>query len=830
MAKLERLVLQGFKSFKRKASVPFPSGFSVVTGPNGSGKSNIGDAISFVLGKTSSRVLRAKKAQDLIFHGGKKKGASDYAIVTLYFDNKDKSLPLPEQNPSISRRINQKGVSTYRLNGKVVTRQQIVDLFAQAGIHHDGHNMIQQGDVTQIVEMDSVERREILDEISGIAEYDDKKRKAEKELLKIDDKVKEADIILNEKTQIIEKLKTDRDAAIEYKKGVDDLDNIRSAITIKSFSEAESGLKSAEEKIKSKEKGFEDLEKEIKKLDEELIKEEQALKKLTDNVVKASNQIEVTKKIERLRSDIEITKDKIITKRNEIIRLQDMIDRIQIISMGRGASPLIKDVLKIKGVRGTFSNLISVPNEYSTAVSIAAGGHMNDIVVDTTDVAVKGVNYLKAAKAGRARFIPLDKIQSFKKGNLPKPAIGWLSDLVEYSPRYSAAVKYVLGSTACVKDIETAKRISSIQRLRMVSLDGDMMEASGAITGGYFKNKVKSTTDVTGYVNEKNSLEKEIEKYEVILRDYNQQLEKLADKEVGTSTANFERERIKIDEKTERLREKRSDAYERRVELQQTISKLNIQKARWEAKHDNFKVSIEAHKKTKKKDIGKELEEFMKNSVLKLKEMEINLVEKIEVMGPVNMKAIDDFETIKEEFDDFKEKVDKIVKEKTSITETIVKIETKRLTTFMATLNEVSSNFKQVYRELTGGDADLELENQNDMNTGLMIKASPGGKKLLNIDALSGGEKTLTAFAFLFAIQRHKPSPFYVLDEADAALDEVNTKKIVELIKKQSKLAQFIVISHNDTLVREGDQIYGVTMDDGESKILTIELPKTKNN
>ncbi|MBU2520105.1 MAG: chromosome segregation protein SMC [Nanoarchaeota archaeon] len=827
MAKLERLVLQGFKSFKRKASVPFPSGFSVVTGPNGSGKSNIGDAISFVLGKTSSRLMRAKKSQELIFHGGKKKGGSEYAIVTLYFDNHDNNLPLPEKNPSISRRINQKGVSTYRLNGKVVTRQQIVDIFAQAGIHHDGHNIIQQGDVTQIVEMDAVERREILDEISGIAEYDDKKKKAEKELEKIDDKVKEAEIILNEKVQIIEKLKTDRDAALEYKKAVDNLDKIRNASALKSYDEAEKGLEISSKKIEEKEKQFEALEKEIKELDGKLEKEENALETLTKKVLKASNNIEITKKIERLRSNIEITKDKIISRRSEIGRLHDMIDRIQSLSIGRGASPAIKDLLKMKGVCGTFANLVSVPGDYATAVEIAAGGHMSDVVVDSTGTAVKCVQYLKSNKAGRARFIPLDKIQSFKKGNLPKDAIGWLSDLVEYSPRYSAAIKYVLGSTACVKDIEIAKKISSTQRLRMVSLDGDIMEASGAITGGYFKRRLKTTADTTDYVKEKAELEKEIEKLEVVLRSYNKDLEKYADEEVGTETTNFERERVKIDERLKRIREKRNEAYEDRVELQQTIGKLNVQRARWEAKHDGFRVNLEARTKRKeKKDIEKEVEEFMKMPSSKLNEMETNLVERIDLMGPVNMKSIDDFETIKEEFDDFKEKVDKIVTEKNSILETITTIETKRLTTFSATLTEVSKNFKTVYRELTGGEADLELEGENDMNTGLLIKASPGGKKLLNIDSLSGGEKTLTAFAFLFAIQRHKPSPFYILDEADAALDEMNTRKIVDLIKKQSKLAQFIVISHNDTLVREGDQIYGVTMDDGESKILSIELPK----
>ena len=142
-----------------------------IIGPNGAGKSNIADAIVFVLGKTSARALRAKKAQELIFHGGNNKPESEYAKVTLDFSNEDKKFSFEDEILSVSRRINQKGISTYRLNGKVVTRQQILDIFSQAGIRPDGYNIIQQGDVNQIIDMNPIERRGIIDEISGIMEY-----------------------------------------------------------------------------------------------------------------------------------------------------------------------------------------------------------------------------------------------------------------------------------------------------------------------------------------------------------------------------------------------------------------------------------------------------------------------------------------------------------------------------------------------------------------------------------------------------------------------------------------------------------------------------------
>jgi chromosome segregation protein len=211
-------------------------------------------------------------------------------------------------------------------------------------------------------------------------------------------------------------------------------------------------------------------------------------------------------------------------------------------------------------------------------------------------------------------------------------------------------------------------------------------------------------------------------------------------------------------------------------------------------------------------------------TTLKQKERENSLA--IQEMGHVNMKALEDFGSFREEFDEFKGKVDKIVEEKRSIEETIAKIEEKRMSAFMATLTGVARNFKEVYRDLTGGEADLELQDPKSLDSGLIIKANPAGKKLLHMDSMSGGEKTLTAFAFVFAIQKHRPAPFYVLDEADAALDKRNTERIVRLLKKQAKDAQFIVISHNDTLVRGADSLYGITMDAGESKIMAVELPQ----
>ena len=156
---ITKMTLQGFKSFNKKISIPFLPGFNVIAGPNGSGKSNILDAIAFVLGRTSAKSLRADRLYELIFHGGEGKTPADQASVTLYLDNSQKQFPYEDGEVTVTRKVNKNGLSAYKLNSRTVTREKILQLLSGVRIHPDGHNIILQGDVTQIIEMNPVERR-----------------------------------------------------------------------------------------------------------------------------------------------------------------------------------------------------------------------------------------------------------------------------------------------------------------------------------------------------------------------------------------------------------------------------------------------------------------------------------------------------------------------------------------------------------------------------------------------------------------------------------------------------------------------------------------------
>ena len=145
----------------------------------------------------------------------------------------------------------------------------------------------------------------------------------------------------------------------------------------------------------------------------------------------------------------------------------------------------------------------------------------------------------------------------------------------------------------------------------------------------------------------------------------------------------------------------------------------------------------------------------------------------------------------------------------------------------MKTYKIIAENFNRIFLSLsTKGEAFMELENKEDpLQGGLDIRVKIVGNKYLDIKSLSGGEKTLTALAFIFAIQEHQPASFYLLDEVDAALDKKNSQLLSQLIKKYSATAQYILISHNDSVITEADQVYGVSMqENGISKVISLKL------
>ncbi len=331
MTKINKLILHGFKSFARRTELLFNDDFNCVVGPNGSGKSNILDALCYVLGKSSAKALRTEKSSHLIYNGGKSKKPSEKAEVSIVFDNKGKDFPYDVPEIKVSRFVNHKGNSVYKINDKTVTRQQVVELLSLAKIDADGHNIILQGDIIRFCEMAGEERRMLIEEIAGISVYEDKKNKALSQLNGVEEKLKEAEIVLNERGEYLKGLKKERDEALKYSDLNNKLKTSKASYLNKQIERKSSEFNKYDVELK---KQYELIEKQrniISELKDEINKKRTEIDEINKEIETKGEkeQVKLHKEVEELRVNIGTSKNKIESMKNEIVKVKQRKEQLQ---------------------------------------------------------------------------------------------------------------------------------------------------------------------------------------------------------------------------------------------------------------------------------------------------------------------------------------------------------------------------------------------------------------------------------------------------------------------------------------------------------------------
>ncbi len=331
MTRINKIVIKGFKSFAKRTELLFGNNFNCILGPNGSGKSNIMDALCFVLGRVSSKSLRAERSANLIYDGGKKGGPAKNGEVSIYFDNSRKIFPSDENEIKVTRIVKQTGVSVYKINDKKRTRQQVIDMMSVAAIDPEGYNIILQGDINKFVEMSPEQRRLVVEEIAGISIYEDKKKKALNELDKVDGKLKEADIILAERQTYLKELKSERDQALKYKNMNDQIKQNKATFINIQITKKEEEQKKFEDNIKSCNKKIARVQDEITALKKTVNEKRDEIKKITNDIEEKGEkeQLKMQREVEQLRVDIETNKTRIATCENELIKIDSRKNQLQ---------------------------------------------------------------------------------------------------------------------------------------------------------------------------------------------------------------------------------------------------------------------------------------------------------------------------------------------------------------------------------------------------------------------------------------------------------------------------------------------------------------------
>jgi chromosome segregation protein len=321
--RINKMVFNGFKSFAKHTELLFNGNYNCVLGPNGSGKSNVLDGICFVLGKSSAKSLRAEKSSNLIYNGGKAKQPAKHGEVSIFFDNSSKVFPTEDDEVKLTRIVRQSGQSVYKINDETRTRQEILDLLSMSRINPDGYNIILQGDIVKFVEMHPNERRELIGEIAGISVYEEKKHKAVLELEKVDEKLKETEIVLAERSTYLKELKKDRDQALKYK-GMNERIKVNRASYLKIQIDKKNGEK--EEFQNKLDEAKDELEKTNIKID--LLKSENREKReQIENITKEIEekgeveQVKLNKEVETLKIDITKKNSRIDSLNNELNKI-----------------------------------------------------------------------------------------------------------------------------------------------------------------------------------------------------------------------------------------------------------------------------------------------------------------------------------------------------------------------------------------------------------------------------------------------------------------------------------------------------------------------------
>jgi chromosome segregation protein len=304
-----------------------------------------------------------------------------------------------------------------------------------------------------------------------------------------------------------------------------------------------------------------------------------------------------------------------------------------------------------------------------------------------------------------------------------------------------------------------------------------------------------------------------------------------------------------IEQKSGELSEELDDLRKQKDEIHEKVTALEIEKTKIE--QDLLHLEEERQKsKLYHYDLEQELVQLKaeleqiiaeqpdwqppsEGTVEQLRAQVDRLEKRMRALEPVNMKALEEYNTVKERQDELDVNLQTLTEEKDEITQRIAGYDELKKRTFMESFDAINTNFQEIFAELSHGHGKLELENpENPFAGGLIIRAQPRDKKMQRIEALSGGEKSLTALSFVFAFQRYAPAPFYAFDEVDMMLDGSNADRLARMVKRQSEHAQFVVVSLRRPMIENADHAVGVSLrSDGYSRVVgiqEIQIPETE--
>ena len=858
MLNLEKLSIKGFKSFVEPTEIEIKPGLTGIVGPNGCGKSNIVEAIRFGLGEVSAKQLRGKEIDDLIFAGTDNRPSWNLAEVSLHLniEGTTSEKKYEAKEIEINRKIYRGEGSSSFINGKEVRLKDVQLLFADASTSARSTSIVSQGRIGAITQAKPEDRRMVLEEAAGILGLQARRHEAE---LKI--KSAESNLL-----RVEDVIKTYEEQLTILKKQSKEAERFRSISTL---------IKNAEASVfyvkrETVNKLIEELEAEKKEI--EFRVNDQKNEVLRNNTLYEELKIKIPPMREKsysLNSELERLDMSIENLKQEELRFEEHKSNLEY-----RLSQLQKDLNgEISQKNDTQFKIEQINKEYEELSSKEFKEGVSDDSKDRSDKSLlnqigfkKDYEKVVAAIFGKELLAALENdgvfYWSVKNDLIPSTKFNFpctiASEVIKGPNQILNKLSYIAIVDHQDKGEEFSKELLPGQAI--VDFSGNFWRWDGLFISNDYEQNISS---IITELKEKrlNDLKKQMNEWKGILDLTSQKIKNLNERisttqqEVdlsGSSPENIEEKRQFILNKVQELRlEKNTFDNELQKEeilleslskeLRNTEQNFSIIKEgmiRKESEIQNQKNLLAQLASNCLDKIGidlinleNEIPDFKKDTSLETAENRVSrLYSERERIGAVNLLA-------EEEYSNLRTKVDETIKDKNDIQESIEKINTainkinkEGIDRLKDAFKIVNENFERLFTKLFGGGkAYLKLA-QNDedpLNSGLEIYASPPGKKMQNINLLSGGEQALTAISLLFAVFIANPSPFCILDEVDAPLDDNNVDRYCSMVEEISEMVKtkFIIITHNRMTMSRVDRLYGVTMpEQGVSQLVSVEL------
>ena len=800
--RLKNISLSGFKSFVDPTKIAFPSEMSGVVGPNGCGKSNIIDAVRWVMGEISAKNLRGESMADIIFNGSSSRAPSARASVELLFDNDDGRIGgeySSYSEISVKRTVDIDGKSTYYLNNSECRRKDITDIFLGTGLGPRSYAVIEQEMATKLISSKPEELRAYIEEVAGISVYKERRKETESRIKRTKENLNRVSDLQDEIDRQLLKLKQQVKSAERYNE-----------------------LKDKEKKLNSLLKTFNWQQK------------TEAATKLNLSIKEIELEIE---KVNSNKQGIQSTIDKSKVRQDEI-QLEINKTQEEFYSSGAKLSKSEQELVFLKGQRNDLiqqeANLKNEIRNFeglhernnNKLIELQAELKEKEPLLQKMDASISQLDgALSPIFLSKQLLLEVEELKSnletyrrdfnnFKSKNLEET----LDTVLKFDSKIKKLVEAIENQTSKQEEKFT------VQKDKLLSLSSEITNLKVKIAQissekeSYINDEENKKNQLVQVSSDISALDEPIKKLEIDIKPLLDSRSSVEDSltEIRNEFSNLSEE-IRTLERS--LHE--SDIEIERIRKDSQDSKINRQ---------GYLSEAEIYLKQLEKDgydINVLLDELSANDTEENFIDEITKVEQsIERIGPINLAATEEFKIEEERKKEIVDQIEELESALKTLENAIKKIDQESKTLFKDTYDSLNIKIAELFPKLFGGGhAKLETTSDDILDTGIVFKAMPPGKKNVNVSQLSGGEKALSSIALVFSFFSLNPAPFCILDEIDAPLDDFNTSRFINMVEEMSNQVQFIFVTHNKISMEKSKHLIGVTMQEpGVSRLVTVDI------